>query len=320
MLLTRVLFSYLLIYKANLTPTLTIIINTKNEAKNIRDCILSCKDIASEILVVDMKSSDKTREKARSLGARVITVQDFGYVEPARQIALDLAKSDWIFVLDCDERLSPELRSHISELISLPESFVFKFPRKNILFNKWLKHGLLWPDYQIRLFRRGCVQWPTVIHSHPQTNKKIKTLPLTEEYAIIHRHSTSLHERLMKVESQAFHEETYKAGRSVSTKRLFQQISSEFPKRYFNEQGYKDGMPGFINAKLMEYYQFLSFAKYWEDNQYPELFTPQEQFELWDTNRQLQLLIKENKQLSDSKFYKIYTSIKKIFFHVNLKK
>src|SRR3954467_8214612 len=92
--------------------TATII--TLNEAENIR---AACEAVAwaDEILVIDSESTDATRDMAATLGARVLINPWPGFARQ-KQFAVDQATHDWIFSLDADERLSPELRKSIDEL------------------------------------------------------------------------------------------------------------------------------------------------------------------------------------------------------------
>ena len=92
---------------------LSVVINTKNEEKNISDCVESVKNIASEIIVCDMQSTDNTIKIAKSLGAKVISVKDYGYVEPAKMKAIKAAKFDWILIIDTDERMGGVLQNKI---------------------------------------------------------------------------------------------------------------------------------------------------------------------------------------------------------------
>lgn len=293
-------------------PSLSIIVHTKNEEDLIEDCLCSCGPIAKEIIVVDMQSTDSTRQKALAFGATVVTVVDVGYVEPARQKAIELASSDWVLILDADERLTLALRSFIQKYLSQPTHSVVKFPRKNIVFGKWLQHGLMWPDYQVRLFRKGALIWPDEIHSQPILPEDTLALRPTLQNAILHVHTTSLQQRLRKIEKQAFNENIYTSKQQLSSYEVMEQLSSEFPRRFIQNEGYKDGVRGFIHAKLMEYYQFLAFARHSEESGFKEFFSPDEVESLWDTSKQIGFLLEENRRLRDAKIYKFYNFFKRL--------
>src|SRR3989344_481695 len=92
------------------------VVNTWNEEKNIKRCIDSLSSWVDEIVVVDMNSTDATREIAQKLGARVYSHPQTGYVEPARNFAIEKARSEWIFVIDTDEEVGSHLAAKIQTL------------------------------------------------------------------------------------------------------------------------------------------------------------------------------------------------------------
>src|SRR5581483_1205183 len=151
--------------------SISLVINTKNEEKNLKDCIESAIPIIDEIIVVDMQSKDQTIQIAKKYNAHSYTVKDYGYVEPARNFALKKATKDWILLLDADERLTPYLCKIIPTLINKKYNG-FYFPRKNIILKKWIQHGVWWPDYSLKLFRNGFVKWSDKIHSQPELEGK----------------------------------------------------------------------------------------------------------------------------------------------------
>lgn len=292
------------------SPTLGVIIHTKNEAVNIEACIQSCLLITNNISIFDMGSTDQTQEKAKRLGARVVSVPDFGYVEPVRQQAIDSVKTDWILILDADEQLSPSLCKLIQEYIQDPHHDVIALPRKNIIFGKWMQHGLMWPDYQVRLFRRGHVTWSKKIHSQPKIKGTLYKLPALEENAIIHNHSTSVRVRLEKISLQAASELTDIPPANMNADQFIINMMNELPLRYFEHHGYQDGVHGFVVAKLMEYYKFISFLNYWERHDFKDVLSVQDLKGLLEKDKQLQLLREENTRIHDSKLFQLYMRIK----------
>lgn len=247
-------------------PLLTVIIHTKNEESNIVACIKSCQTIADEILVVDMKSTDATVALAKKLGAKILSVPDVGYVEPARKLALQKAQSEWILILDADERLRAPLRKKILRLIAMPPSNCIAIPSKNIFFGYWLQHGLRWPDTHIRLFAKGSVEWPGEIHSQPIIHDEVYQLPGKDENAILHFHTTSLNQIAQKALQQARSENYYASQDKITAKMIHQRIHNEVISRITDHNGLEDGIPGYIAAKFMEYYRFLEFVAYWEQH------------------------------------------------------
>lgn len=105
---------------------LSVVLATRNEEENIKACLESVKDIADEIIVVDESSTDKTREIAQEVGAKVYRVKHEAIFHKTKQKALDLAEGDWILQLDADERVSKELSDEIKRVINLPNTDLLK--------------------------------------------------------------------------------------------------------------------------------------------------------------------------------------------------
>lgn len=296
--------------------SLSVLVHTKNEAANIEECLRSCQSIADELVVADMQSRDETVVLARKMGATILPVVDYGYVEPARQTALNSLNGEWILILDADERLTPTLRKKIREHVRKSSADILRLPRKNIFLGQWMQHGLLWPDYQVRLFRKGSVQWSNVIHAQPKLFGSHKDLPAREENALVHLHRATVPEFVEKMLQQALHETYYSDLESITPSEVIHRITGEFMKRYFQNEGYKDGVRGLIFARTMGYYQFLSFAHQLEKSGYPEVFSRKD-LALWNNEIELYLAREELKRIYDSKFYRVfraYEFLKKVIF------
>ncbi|MDQ3806232.1 MAG: glycosyltransferase family 2 protein, partial [Acidobacteriota bacterium] len=139
---------------------ITATIITFNEAENIRE---ACASVAwaDEILVVDSHSADATREIARRSGARVVA-RDWPGFARQKQFAADSASHDWVFSLDADERVSPELRAAVEALRAAPAERLadgYRIPRRSFYMGRWIRGGGWYPDYQLRLYRRRRGRW-----------------------------------------------------------------------------------------------------------------------------------------------------------------
>src|SRR3989344_4736210 len=123
---------------------ISVVINTLNEEKNIERVIRSVK-WASEVLVCDMYSDDKTVAIAKKLGARVVYHKKTGYVEPGRNFAISKTSCDWVLVLDADEEILEPLARRLEEMVKKPiVSEAVDIPRKNIIFGKWMQASMWW--------------------------------------------------------------------------------------------------------------------------------------------------------------------------------
>lgn len=141
--------------------TLSVVLAVFNEEKNIRVCLDSVKNIASEIIVVDGNSTDHTVEIAKTYGARVVITSNPPIFHINKQKAVDLATSVWILQLDADEIVTPELSREIVATTQNKDSKDgYYLARKNYFVNQWMKKGGMYPDYVIRLFRRSVGKFP----------------------------------------------------------------------------------------------------------------------------------------------------------------
>lgn len=134
--------------------SLSVVLATFNEEKNLPDCLTSIKDLADEIIVVDGSSTDRTVKIAKEFGAKVIVVKNLPNFHVNKQKAIEMATKDWILQLDADERVSPELSKEIKEKIGNSVNGYW-VPRKNWFLWRFLMKGGQYPDYMLRLYARG---------------------------------------------------------------------------------------------------------------------------------------------------------------------
>ena len=149
---------------------ITAVIITLNEEKNITDCINSVKNVCDEIIVVDSNSTDKTREIATNLGAKVI-VQDYLGDGPQKAFGEPLAKNDWILSLDADERLDTNAIEAIEKLDLDTNSYdACSLSRKTYIGQNFIK--LWYPDTLVRLYNRQTAGYTNKVgHANVKANK-----------------------------------------------------------------------------------------------------------------------------------------------------
>jgi len=149
--------------------TLSIAMIAMNEEANLPRTLESVR-WADEIILVDSGSNDRTIEIAERYGAKT-SYHAFGGHGEQKNVALDLCTSDWIFLLDADEVLTPELQQEIQAVLAgEPEFGAYWVPRLNLYFGRWIRHGGFYPDRKLRLFRRGAARLSEGVgpHSTPQ--------------------------------------------------------------------------------------------------------------------------------------------------------
>ena len=136
--------------------TLSVVLATFNEEKMLGGCLESVKDIADEIIIVDGTSQDNTVNIAEGFNAHVITTTNKQNFHINKQIAIDGATKDWILQLDADERVTKELVAEIETVINSQSDINgYWIPRKNYFLGRYLMKGGVYPDYTLRLYRRG---------------------------------------------------------------------------------------------------------------------------------------------------------------------
>lgn len=141
--------------------TLSVVLATYNEEKNLPACLDSIKDLADEIIIVDGSSKDNTVAVAKKFGAIVQVTTNHPIFHINKQKAIDMAKEKWVLQLDADERVSPELREEIKKTINgKSDSNGYWIPRKNYFLGRFLMKGGQYPDYTLRLYRNGYGRLP----------------------------------------------------------------------------------------------------------------------------------------------------------------
>ena len=237
----------------------------KNEEQQIVKALGSVTRWVDEIIVVDMQSRDRTVQLARRFTEKIYSHPDVGYVEPARNFSISKATAEWILVLDADEELPPSLGSRLRSLINQQADY-YRLPRKNIIFNKWIKYSRWWPDYNIRFFKKGCVSWNERIHAVPETYGQGVDLPASEENAIVHHHYTSVEQFITRMNryTSVEAEMLIKEGYTFAWKDLVKKPIEEFLSRYFFAQGYKDGVHGLALAGLQAFSELVLYLKVWQ--------------------------------------------------------
>ena len=248
----------------------SVVINTLNEERNIKRAINSVL-WADEIIVCDMYSDDKTVHIAKSLGIKVVYHKRMGYVEPARNFAISKTSGEWVLILDADEEIPRSLVLEIKRLLSKPivSDFV-EIPRKNIIFGSWMMASGWWPDYNIRLFKKGAVSWTNNIHRPPETKGQGIKLDASEKFAIIHNHYQTISQFLIRMDRYTTIQarELIKNGYKFRWGDLLEKPIGEFLSRFFALRGFEDGVHGLALSILQGFSHFVLYLKVWEEEKF----------------------------------------------------
>lgn len=221
----------------------------RDEAAVITGCLTSlkqCSSIHEIIVLVDDRTTDATFELATSL-ADVVKREKFTDFSQMKNAALSRAKHPWTLLIDADEQLSPELSREL-ETLDPEDHTAFLIPEKNFLGTKWLKHGGLYPDYHVRLFKTGSATYQGAVHetlSYKGTTGKLSG-------AFLHATYKNTAELFAKVRKYSALEG---AGVKKSWVRAYFMGAKRFVGVYVKQLGFLDGWSGFIHAVALGYYQ-----------------------------------------------------------------
>lgn len=252
--------------------SISVVVNTKNMATTIGAAIESVAHLADEVIVVDMNSQDDTVAVAKKLGAEVFSYkEDLGFADPARNFALSKAQNDWILVLDADEEISSQLVQELKKIVmgKISPDLVgdcYFIARQNMIFNHAFAQTGWWPDYQLRFFKKGMVQWTDQVHTLPVATGKIIQLPADPQLAILHHNYQTVTQFIERLNRYTTLELTKMnpAEQDFTADELMKSFSSEFFRRLFKEKGFADGLHGLSLSFLQSFYQLTVFLKEWQ--------------------------------------------------------
>ena len=230
-----------------------------NEEKNIARCLNSIS-WADEIIVVDSLSRDSTVDVVRNYTEKIFERPWPGYAEQ-RNFALTQSSGDWVFFVDADEEVSCDLKDEIFDKIKEGNAEAFKIPRKSFYQGKWINHCGYYPDYVLRLFRRGKAKWiGKRIHERLDIDGKIGLL----KNDLLHfPYGGSISGQILTVDefSSLQAEDLWDKGVRHSIFRLIFRPLYKFVEIYFLRRGFLDGTAGFIIAVTSAFNVFVRYVK-----------------------------------------------------------
>ncbi|MBZ0147322.1 MAG: glycosyltransferase family 2 protein [Pseudorhodoplanes sp.] len=241
-------------------PILSAIVIAKNEAHNIAACLDSLA-FCDERIVVDSGSSDDTVKIAEGKGARVVH-HDFEGFGAQKNFALSLAQGDWILSLDADERVSKELADEIKAAISQPRADAYEMPRLSSFCGRPMRHSGWFPDYVLRLFRRGKARFSDdLVHERAVGAGPVARL----KHPLIHHPVLRLEDTLSRMDrySTAGAEMLVASGRRVSFITGIVRGFWAFIRTYLLRGGFLDGREGFLLAVANAEGTYYRYMKAW---------------------------------------------------------
>jgi len=248
---------------------LSVVLATYNEEANLTRCLESVKSIASEIVIADEQSSDKTVAIAKKFGARVISVSHNENFHITKNMAIDAARGNWILQLDADEVVSPELAKEIISVIKNTEYNGFWLNRKNWFLGRFLTKGGQYPDPTLRLYQRGKGRLLAKdVHEQAVVEGSVGKL----KHDLLHYRDTSFTKYLdgfnryssfiaLQIDPQVNLWQTFNY--------LVVKPAMTFGKIYFRHRGYVDKFPGLVFALFSGLIYPVAYIKYWQHVKYP---------------------------------------------------
>jgi glycosyltransferase involved in cell wall biosynthesis len=278
-------------YKTNMK--LSVVLATRNEEENIGRCLESVKSIADEMIVVDEFSTDKTREIAERLGAKVYTEPHHDIFHITKQKALEYAQGEWILQLDADEVVTPELAKEITDTISGSAPVVnnklftrhqelierrdgkigkdtgevvgYFIPRRNMFLGKPLIHAGVYPDGVIRLVKNGKARFPQKsVHEQIELLGEVAWL----SGDLLHYDSPTLKRYLSRLNRYTdLHAEELRQQHVPKNllSWLYYTIAKPFAvfcSLFFRHKGFMDGANGFLWSFFSASHFPISYFKY----------------------------------------------------------
>ncbi len=270
---------------------ISILIPVKNERENLRACLESCQ-FADEVVVVDSGSSDGTQEVATKYGASVVQFQWNGRLPKKKNWALaNVAwRNEWVFILDADERITPELAVELTKVVAAPACDGYYVNRRFWFLDGWLMHCGYYPSWNLRFFRHRLgryEEFPDAADSQSGDNEVHEHVILKgetghlrhemEHYAFptisvwVEKHNrySNWEARLLAAADTQVADNAAQLDPVLARKRRLKHAAARLPFRptlrflyhFVFRAGFLDGYRGFVFCRLMAFYELLSVAK-----------------------------------------------------------
>lgn len=239
--------------------SISAVIITYNEERNIERCLQSLQGIVDEIVVVDSFSKDKTEEICKKFNVRFIQHAFEGHIQQ-KNFAIDSAQNDWILSLDADEALTEELRKSILDIKVDPTFNGYQMNRLTNYCGHWVKHCGWYPDTKTRLVNRNFARWEGINpHDRLDMLQNEETGFLNGD--ILHYSYYSKEDHLKQIEyfGNIAAKELFERGGRSSWLKICVKVIAQFFKSYFLKLGLLDGPTGFTISRLSAY---ATYRKY----------------------------------------------------------
>jgi glycosyltransferase involved in cell wall biosynthesis len=249
---------------------ISAVIITRDEERNIEDCIRSVR-FCGEVLVVDSGSSDRTAERARGLGAEVL-FNPFKDYASQKNFGIARARGEWVLLIDADERVSEALGREIQAAVRERCFEGYFLKRRNRIFGRWMRFGASGGDRQLRLVKKERARFEGPVHERIVLADPAGRRPADALVAgslrnpLWHNSTETVSAYLKKLNTYtALEAEILRARGEDRAPEKMKRRPFLLPAYWlFWKGGVLDGLEGVLFAVLSAYYDFVRFAKCWE--------------------------------------------------------
>jgi len=246
------------------TPV-SIVIPTRNEALQIGECVRGLA-WAEEVIVVDGGSADGTAESARAAGARVLNGARAGTggqtIAAQRNAGIAAAAHEWVFALDADERIGPELAVELGATVDAPAHEAYAVRRRNVFLGRTITRAGWGEDWVVRLFRRERRFVERRVHEGLEAVADVGRLGAPLEH-VPYRDLSHYLQKLDRYATWAA-EDLAARGRRPRLSDLLFRPPARFARMYLLQLGVLDGWRGAVLCGLAAVSVFLKYARLWE--------------------------------------------------------
>ncbi|MBM3282891.1 glycosyltransferase family 2 protein [Candidatus Gottesmanbacteria bacterium] len=247
---------------------ISVAIATYNEEKNLKRCLESIAFWVDEIVIVDGSSTDKTVDIAKDFGAKVVITDNPLNFHINKQKAIDACSREWIFQLDADEVVTVELKKEILSVVKQKNINGYWIPRKNNFLGKFLVKGGQYPDYTLRLYRRGKGRLPCdSVHEQAIVAGRVGYLqnPLLHyPYANFTEYLDHFN-RYTDISAQEHKDSELKISLVSFTNYMLTKPIHWFLISFIRHKGFMDGFSGFVFSFFSSLRFPVSYIKYWQN-------------------------------------------------------
>lgn len=243
--------------------SLSVVMIAKNEAELLTECLQSVA-WADEIIVLDSGSSDRSVALAESLGAKVFTHTDWQGFGKQRQKAQSYATQDYVLMIDADERVTPELRHSIEQVLAnADDNVVYSLGRRNLFLGRFMRHSGWYPDRVNRLYANQRYRYnDDLVHESLNTNGA-KVVPLSGDLLHLTCRDFFAFQRKQLHYAELWATQRHQAGKRCGYLSILTHTLGAFCKTWLLRAGFLDGKQGLLLAVVNAQYTFNKYAALW---------------------------------------------------------